>query len=83
MAVYVNGSFVGYSEDSFTPHRFDITPYVHEGENRLAARVFKRCTGVWMEDQDFWRFSGIHRSVTLTFEPASHLRDIFVRTPLS
>ena len=83
MAVYVNGSFVGYSEDSFTPHRFDITPYVREGENRLAARVFKRCTGVWMEDQDFWRFSGIHRSVTLTFEPASHLRDIFVRTPLS
>ena len=81
-AVYLNGSFVGYSEDSFTPHRFDITPYVKEGDNRLAARVFKRCTGVWMEDQDFWRFSGIHRSVTLTFEPKTHLADVFVRTPL-
>ena len=83
LALYLNGQFVGYSEDSFTPHHFDVTPYVHAGANRLAARVFKRCAGSWMEDQDFWRYSGIHRSVTLTFEPKTHLADIFVRTPLT
>lgn len=82
VAVYLNGSFVGYSEDSFTPHRFDITPWARLGENRLCARVFKRCSASWMEDQDFWRFSGIHRSVTLTFESRTHLADIFVHTPL-
>lgn len=82
VAVYVNGAFVGYAEDSFTPHRFDVTGVVKAGVNRLAARVFKRCTGSWLEDQDFWRFSGIHRSVTLTFEPRMHLADLFVRTPL-
>ncbi len=82
LAVWVNGVFVGYAEDSFTPHRFDVTSCLKAGENRLAARVFKRCTGSWLEDQDFWRFSGIHRSVTLTFEPRVHLADLFVRTPL-
>ena len=82
VAVYMNGAFVGYAEDSFTPHRFDVTPFVHEGENRLAARVFKRCTGSWIEDQDFWRFSGIHRSVTLTFEPQVHVEDLFARAEL-
>lgn len=83
LALYINGQFVGYSEDSFTPHHFDVTPFVQEGSNRMAARIFKRCTGTWMEDQDFWRYSGIHRSVTLTFEPKTHLADIFVRTPLT
>ncbi len=82
VCVYMNGRFVGYAEDSFTPHRFDVTPFVHAGENRLAARVFKRCTGSWIEDQDFWRFSGIHRAVTLTFRPRLHVADLFVRTPL-
>lgn len=82
VAVYINGAFVGYAEDSFTPHHFDVSAFVHAGENRLAARIFKRCTGSWMEDQDFWRFSGIHRSVTLTFRPRTHLRDVFVHTPL-
>ena len=81
--VYVNGHEVGYAEDSFTPHRFDLTSYVHVGENRLALRVFKRCTGSWMEDQDFWRFSGIHRSVSLHFYPETHLYDLRVRTPLT
>lgn len=83
VALYINGQFVGYSEDSFTPHHFDVTPFVQEGCNRLAARIFKRCSSTWMEDQDFWRYSGIHRSVTLTFEPKTHLADIFVRTPLT
>ena len=83
MALYVNGAFIGYAEDSFTPHRFDITGAVHAGSNRVAIRVFKRCSGTWLEDQDMWRYSGIHRSVTLTLEPAAHLEDLFVRTPLS
>lgn len=83
VAVYLNGSFIGYAEDSFTPHRFDVTDALIVGENRLCARVFKRCTGSWLEDQDFWRFSGIHRSVKLTFEPAMHLEDLRIRTPLS
>lgn len=83
VAVYLNGAFVGYAEDSFTPHRFDVTSLLRVGENRLVARVFKRCTGSWIEDQDFWRFSGIHRSVTLTFEPRTHLADLFVHTPLT
>ncbi len=83
LAVWINGQFAGYSEDSFTPHRFDITALVREGDNHIAARVFKRCTGTWMEDQDFWRFPGIHRDVTLEFHGASHLRDVFVHTPLS
>ncbi|MBR6027477.1 MAG: DUF4981 domain-containing protein [Clostridia bacterium] len=81
LALWVNGRFVGYAEDSFTPHAFDIKPFVHPGDNRIAARVFKRCTGSWVEDQDFWRFSGIHRSVTLFFQPETHLRDVFVTTP--
>ncbi len=82
VAVWMNGTFIGYSEDSFTPHSFDVTASLHAGENRLAVRVFKRCTGSWLEDQDFWRFSGLHRSVTLTLEPPVHLDDLFVRTPL-
>ena len=83
VAVYMNGAFVGYAEDSFTPHHFDVTAFVKPGENRLAARVFKRCAGSWMEDQDFWRFSGIHRSVTLTLRPKTHLLDLRVTTPLA
>ena len=82
-AIWLNGCFIGYAEDSFTPHRFDVTAALKPGENRLAARIFKRCTGSWMEDQDFWRFSGIHRDVTLTFEPKVHLADVFVHTPLN
>ena len=83
MALWVNGTFVGYAEDSFTPHHFDISAMSKAGENRIVLQVFKRCTGSWMEDQDFWRFSGIHRSVTLTLRPKTHLRDIFVKTPLT
>ena len=81
--VYVNSQAVGYAEDSFTSHTFDLTPYVREGENRLVLRVFKRCTGSWLEDQDFWRFSGIHRDVELRLLPAAHLTDLRVRTPLT
>ena len=57
--MWLNGSFVGYSEDSFTPAEFDITPSVKDKKNKLAVEVYKRCSGSWLEDKDFWRFSGI------------------------
>ncbi len=81
--VYLNGKAIGYAEDSFTPHNFDISAAARVGENRLVLRVFKRCSGSWVEDQDFWRFSGIHRSVELHFWPQTHLLDLRVRTPLT
>ena len=78
IAVWLNGSFVGYSEDSFTPADFDLTPYVIDGENKLAVQVFRYSSGSWLEDQDFWRFSGLFREVYLYTKPAIHVEDIFV-----
>ena len=60
LALYLNGHFVGYSEDSCTPSDFDLTPYLVSGENKLAAMVFRYASASWLEDQDFWRFSGIY-----------------------
>jgi beta-galactosidase len=77
--VWVNGEPVGYAEDSFTPSRFDITKTLVEGENKLAVQVFRYCSGSWLEDQDFWRFSGIFRGVELRAEPPAHVEDIFIR----
>lgn len=82
-ALWLNGSFVGYSEDSFTPSEFDLTPYVKEGENKLALTVFKWCGGSWCEDQDFFRFSGIFRDVYLYTIPAVHIQDLKVRTKIA
>ena len=65
IAVWLNGAFIGYSEDTFTPSEFELTPYLKEGENKLAAQVFKWTSGSWCEDQDFFRFSGIYRDVYL------------------
>ncbi len=76
MALWLNGSFVGYSEDSFTPADFELTPYLTEGENKLAVSVFKWTSGSWCEDQDFYRFSGIYRSVFLYTIPDAHVWDI-------
>jgi len=76
--VWLNGVFVGYSEDSFTPAEFELTPYIHEGENKLAVEVYQRSTGSWLEDQDFWRFSGIFREVYLYTVPKLHVRDLKV-----
>lgn len=59
--VWLNGEFIGYSEDSFTPAEFELTDYVKEGENKLAVQVYKRSTGSWLEDQNFWSFSGMFR----------------------
>ena len=74
--VWLNGHFIGYSEDSFTPSEFDITPYIREKNNRLAVEVYRFSTASWLEDQDFWRFSGIFRDVYLYSVPKAHLRDI-------
>ena len=76
--VWLNGHFVGYSEDSFTPSEFDITPYIREKNNRLAVEVYRFSTASWLEDQDFWRFSGIFRDVYLYSVSDTHLRDIKV-----
>lgn len=76
IALWLNGRFVGYSEDSFTPADFELTPYLKEGENKLAASVFKWTSGSWCEDQDFYRFSGIYRSVFLYTVPKTHVWDI-------
>ncbi len=75
-ALWLNGTYVGYSEDSFTPAEFELTPYVKEGENKLAVMVFKWTSSSWCEDQDFFRFSGIFRSVFLYTVPSVHIYDI-------
>ncbi|MBD7914986.1 DUF4981 domain-containing protein [Clostridium sp. Sa3CUN1] len=81
--LWVNGEFVGYSEDTFTPSEFDITEYVKENEeNKLAVEVYKRSSASWIEDQDFWRFSGIFRDVYLYGVPKVHIRDLFVKSTL-
>lgn len=80
MALWLNGSYVGYSEDSFTPSDFDLTPYLRDGENKLAVQVYKWTSSSWAEDQDFFRFSGIFRSVYLYAVPAVYVEDIRVKT---
>lgn len=79
LAVWLNGRFVGYSGDSFTPSEFELTEYLKEGENKLAAQVFKWTAGSWCEDQDFYRFSGIYRDVYLYAAPKTHIRDLRIR----
>ena len=78
MYVWLNGEFIGYSEDSFTPSEFELTPYIREKDNKLAVAVFKRSSASWLEDQDFWRFSGIFRDVFLYVAPSAHVRDMRV-----
>ena len=79
LALWLNGHFVGYSEDTFTPSEFELTEYVKEGENKLAAQVFKWTSSSWCEDQDFYRFSGIYRDVYLYTVPDVHIRDLRIR----
>ncbi|MDO4470498.1 MAG: glycoside hydrolase family 2 TIM barrel-domain containing protein [Bacillota bacterium] len=82
LAVWLNGEFVGYSEDSFTPSEFELTPYIKDGKNKLAAQVFKWTSSSWCEDQDFFRFSGLYRDVYLYTIPEVHVTDLRVRTYL-
>ena len=80
--VYVNGTAIGYSEDSFSPHRFDITDALKDGENTLAVEVHKFCDGTWFEDQDMIYDGGIFRDVFLVSAPDVQIRDYTVRTDL-
>ena len=77
--VWVNGNFVGYSEDSFTPSEFEISDYLVEGDNKLAVAVYRYSTASWLEDQDFWRLYGIFRDVYLYAIPRVHVQDLFVK----
>ena len=77
MYVWVNGQKVGYSQDSKLPAEFNITRYLRRGENNLAVEVYRWCDGSYLEDQDFWRLSGIERDVFLFATPPVHLRDFF------
>ena len=80
--LWCNGVFVGYAEDSFTPSEFELTDCLQEGVNRLCVEVHKRCSASWIEDQDFFRFSGIFRSVFLYAKPKVHLADLWLQTGL-
>ena len=78
-ALWLNGEYIGYSEDSFTPSDFDLNGVIREGSNRLALRVWKWPPSSWFEDQDFYRFSGIFRDVFLYMVPRAAVTDISLR----
>jgi len=82
MYIWLNGTFIGYAEDSFTPSEFDLTPHLKEKDNILAVEVHKRSTAAYLEDQDFFRFFGIFRNVTLYAKPKIHLEDMWAKTVL-
>lgn len=77
-ALWLNGHYVGYSEDTFDPSDFELTDYIVEGENKLAVRVWKWTSSSWCEDQDFYRFSGIFRDVFLYAVSCAHVEDLSV-----
>ncbi len=81
--LWVNGEFIGYSEDTFTPSEFNISNEVKEGINKISAVVVKFCTGSWLEDQDFWRFFGIFRDVKIYNTPKVHIYDLNIKTKLN
>lgn len=78
LALWLNGHYVGYSEDTFDPSDFELTDYIIEGENKLAVRVWKWTSSSWCEDHDFYRFSGIFRDVFLYAVPCAHVKDLSV-----
>jgi beta-galactosidase len=80
--VWLNGELLGYSEDSMLPSKFDITTFLKEGKNEIAMKVYRWSDGSYLEDQDHWRLSGIHRDVYLTAAPKVQLYDFFVKTDL-
>ena len=83
LELYCNGKFVGYSEDSFTPSEFDLTKYLKNTNNEIVVKVYKWCSGSWLEDQDFWRLSGIFRDVYLYSVPDVHIKDMFITSDLT
>ena len=80
--VWINGLFVGYGEDSCLPSEFNITPYLHHGENIVSVQVLRWSDGSYLEDQDHWRMSGIFRDVMLLAEPKLRIADFFYQTKL-
>jgi len=80
--LWINGKLVGYSQGSRTTAEFDITSYLKDGENTVAVEVYRWCDGSYVEDQDFWRFSGIFRDVYLSSKPLLHINDFFISTDL-
>lgn len=82
VSLWINGSFIGYSQDSMTNAEFDISTEIIEGENDIAVLVTKYCTGSWLEDQDMWRLAGIHRGVKIISEHPAGIRDVFIKTSL-
>ena len=83
VSLYVNGKYVGYSEDSKVAAEFDVTKYIVPGKkNLIAMQVMRWCDGSWNEDQDFWRLCGISREVYLYARPASHIEDLFITPDL-
>ena len=83
MYVWLNGHFVGYREDSFTPSEFDLSPYIHPTGNRLCVEVYKRSSAAWLEDQDFFSFSGIFRSVYLYAKTKCYVEDLWLNAGLA
>ncbi|MBO7551839.1 MAG: DUF4981 domain-containing protein [Fibrobacter sp.] len=81
--VWVNGNYVGYSEDTFTGHEFDINKYLRKGENNISVQVFRWCDGSWLEDQDFIRLSGIMRDVYIYAVPPVHIQDFQIDATLT
>jgi len=80
--VWINGHRVGYSQGSMEPSEFNVTPYLKTGENQIAVEVYKYSDGSYLEDQDFWRFGGIHRDVLLYHTPNVRIRDVAVRASM-
>ena len=81
--LYLNGEIVGFSKDSFSPSEFDITDYLVEGENKIAVKVYRWCDASWLEDQDFWRLSGIFRDVYLEIKNNTHIVDFRIDSNLT
>ena len=81
--VWVNGNYVGYAEDSFTGHEFDINKYLRSGQNNISVQVFRWCDGSWLEDQDFIRLSGIMRDVYIYAVPEVHIQDFQIDATLT
>jgi len=80
--LWINGEFAGYSQGSRLPAEFNITPYLSAKKNSVSVKVYRWCDGSYLEDQDHWRMSGIHRDVYLYAEPGVHISDFFVQAGL-
>ncbi len=78
--VWINGERIGYSQGSMEPSEFNITRWLKPGENQIALEVYRYSDGSYLEDQDFWRFGGVHRSIHLVHTPDIRIRDYVVRT---